>query len=151
MVNFGGRAGGAPRSGPLSTFPSFFFSPLCRTCVRVCVYVCDWVLKNRLRFSESGAGGGADRGEGGGARLEVGEDLSGTRCGGRRGRGARGSRAASEEEGGPREDPRARLLRPPGACPALGPGTCRARPGKPAETPGRTSCFASGPKRYCCF
>ena len=57
----------------------------------------------------------------------MGEDLSGTRCGGRRGRGARGSPAASEEEGGRGEDPGARPPGPPGARPALGPGTCRAR------------------------
>lgn len=59
-----GAGRGEHREAGLSRLfpPFFFFSPLCRTCVRVYVYVCDWVLKNRLRFSESGAGAGGGQG-----------------------------------------------------------------------------------------
>lgn len=65
----------------------------------------------------------------------MGEDLEGTRCGAAAGEGSPGSRAASEEEAGSREDPCTRPLDHP--VPALRwARDCRARPGKPAETPG---------------
>lgn len=66
-------------------------------------------------------------------------------CGGRRGRGARGSRAASEEEGGPREG----TLHPPSRttrCPALaGRGPAGARRNQRRLQAGLLA-FASGTK-----